>query len=254
MAKTLLQKLPPPPNKYGINSVKSFNKELNITTKFQLEPTTEDIVLKLLKNVDISEAAGIYNLPGRFLKDGAVILAKPVIEICNLSIKSRIFPDPCKLAKLKPIFKKGSRMDPSNDRPISLLPLISKIFEKSVHDQMIDYLAQYKILYKYESSFRTKHLADLCLSYLNDKILKGFDIGLCTGKILIDLQKAFDTIDHNILLERLKAIGFCDDTATWFHSYLTDQAFLVSIENKYTSISKILCGVPQRSILGPLFF
>ena len=98
-------------------------------------------------------------------------------------------------------------MDPSNYRPILLLRLISKIFEKAVHDQMIDYLAQYNILYKYQSGFRTKHSTDLCLSYLNDKILKGFDNGLFTGMILIDLQKAFDTIDHNILLEKLKATG-----------------------------------------------
>ena len=122
MAKTLLQKLPPSPSKYGIDSVKKFYKNLNITTKFQLKPTTEDIVLKLLKNIDISKAAGVDNLPGRFLKDGAVILAKPVTEICNLSIKLKIFPDLYKLAKLKPIFKKGSRMDPSNYRPILLLP------------------------------------------------------------------------------------------------------------------------------------
>ena len=189
-----------------------------------MKPITENIVSKLLKNIDISKAVGIDNLPGRFLKDGAVILAKPVTEICNLSIKSIIFPDPCKLAKLKSIFKKGSRMDPSNYRPISLLPLISKIFEKIVHDQMIDYLAQYNILYKYKSGFRTKHSTDLRLSYLNDKILKGFGNGLFTGMILIDLQKAFDTIDHNILLEKLKAIGFCDDNLNWFHSYLTDRA------------------------------
>ena len=145
-------------------------------------------------------------------------------------------------------------MDSSNCRPVSLLPLISQIFEKIVHDQMIDYLAQYNILYKYQSGFRTKHSTDLCLSYLNDKILKGFDNGLFTGMILIDLQKAFDTIDHNILLEKLKAVGFCDDTVNWLHSYLTDRTFLVSIENKYSSISKISCGVPQGSILGPLLF
>ena len=178
MEKTLLQKLPPPQNKYGIDSVKTFYKNLNITTKFQLKPTTEDIVLKLLKDIDISKAAGVGNLPGRFLKDGAVILAKPVNEICNLSIKSKIFPDPCKLGKLKPILKKGSRMDPSNYRPIPLLPLISKIFGKIGHDQMIDYLAQNNILYKYQSSLRTKHATDFCLSYLNDKILKGFDNGI----------------------------------------------------------------------------
>ena len=94
----------------------------------------------------------------------------------------------------------------------------------------------------------------MCLSYLNDKLLKGFDNSPLTGVILINLEKAFDTIDHNILLEKLKAIGFCEDTVNWLHSYLPDRVFLVSIENKYSSISKILCGVPQVSILGHLFF
>ena len=92
MAKKLLQKLPPPPNKYDIDSVKIFYKGLNITAKFQLKPTTKDNVLKLLKNIYISKAGGIDDLPERFLKDGAVILAKPVTEICNLSIESSIFP------------------------------------------------------------------------------------------------------------------------------------------------------------------
>ena len=94
-------------------------------------------------------------------------------EIYNLSIKSRIFPDPRKIAKIKPMFRKPSRMDPTNYRPISLLPFISKIFEKIVHDQINDYLAKYNILYKYQSGFRTKHSTDLSLFYLNDKILKG---------------------------------------------------------------------------------
>ena len=89
-------------------------------------------------------------------------------------------------------------MDPSNYRPIWLLPLTSQIFEKIVHDQMIDYLAQYSILYKYQSGFKTIYSTDLCLSYLNDKILKGFDNGLFTGMVLIDLQKAFDTMDQKI--------------------------------------------------------
>ena len=79
----------------------------------------------------------------------------------------------------------------------------------------------------------------MCLSYLNGKILKGFDKGLFTGMILIDLQKAFDAIDQNILIEKLRAIDFCNGTVNWFHSYLNDRAFLVSIENKYSNISKI---------------
>ena len=97
--------------------------------------------------------------------------------------------------------------------------------------------------------FELVHSTDLCLSYLN-KILKSFDNGLLTGMILIDLQKTFNTIDHNILLEKLKAIGFSEGTVNWFHSYFTDRAFIASIENKYSSITKISCGVPQRSILG----
>ena len=128
-----------------------------------MKPTTEDIVLKLLKNISTSKEARTDNLLGRFLKDGKVILAKPVTKIYNLSIKSGIFPDLYKLAKSKPIFKKGSRMEPFNYRPISLLCLISKIFEKIVHEQMIDYLAQYNILYKYQSGFTIKHSTDLCL-------------------------------------------------------------------------------------------
>ena len=112
--------LPPPSNKYVIDSVQKFYKDLNISIKFQLKPTAEDIALKLLKNIDISKTAGVDNLPGRYLKDGAVILTKPETKICNLYIKWGIFPDPCKLAKLK----QDSRMDPSNYRPISLLPLI----------------------------------------------------------------------------------------------------------------------------------
>ena len=104
-------------------------------------------------------------------------------------------------------------MDPFNYRPILLLPLISKILEKIVYDQMIDYLAQHNILYKYQTGFRTKHSTDLCLSYLNNKILKNLYNGLFTGMILIDLRKAFDKIDLNILLEKLNAISFCDDTA-----------------------------------------
>ena len=118
---------------------------------------------ELLKNIDISKEVGTDNLPGRFLKDGTVILAKSVTEIWNLSIKSGIFPDPCKRAKLKQIFNKGSRMNPSSYRPFLLLPLISKIFEKILHGQMIDYLAQYNFLYKYQFGFKTKHSTDSCL-------------------------------------------------------------------------------------------
>ena len=113
-----------------------YNKTLklpNTRSKFTFVP--EDSVLKILKNMDENKAAGLDNLSGKFFKDGATILAKPLPQICNLSIKYSIFPNDCKTAKLKPLFKRGSKTDPKNYHPMSLLPLISKIIEKIIHDQ-----------------------------------------------------------------------------------------------------------------------
>ena len=92
------------------------------------------------------------------------------------------------------------------------------------------------------------------MSFLTENILKGFDEGLSTGMILIDLRKAFDTIDHEILLEILKAIKFSESTIKWFKSYLSEMIFLVNIENKLSDFGEISCGIPQGSILGSLLF
>ena len=138
------------------------------------------------------------------------------------------FPDACKIAKVKPLLKKGSKTDPSNYRPISLLSLLSKVFERVLLDQTKEFLSLSKILYDCQSGFRKNHLTDTCLSFLNDKILKGFDNGLVTGMILIDLQKAFDAINHDILLKKL--------------------------QNSFSEVSSMSCGVPQGSFLGPLLF
>jgi len=145
-------------------------------------------------------------------------------------------------------------MEPKNYRPISLLPIVSKIFEKIVHCQTLDYLDKHKILYTYQSGFRSKHSTDSCLTFLNDKILNGIDKGLVTGMILIDLQKAFDTIDHKIFLMKLDCIGFNTSTISWYQSYLENRKFKVNIENEYSNPGKLKCGVPQGSILGPLIF
>ena len=191
---------------------------------------------------------------GRFLKDGANILAKPIAKICNISILSGLFPSDCKIAKLKPLYKKGLKTNPENFRPISLLPLISKVIERIVYDQVDNFLLQNNILYNYLSGFKKNHSTDLYLSFLNDKILKGFDKGLFTGMILIDLQKAFDTINYEILLGKLHPIGFSQKTVAWFKSYLSDRAFKVNISHHFSDLSKVNCGISQGSILGPLLF
>ena len=207
-----------------------------------------------MTNIESSKAAGVDKLSGKFLKDSANILAKPISAIYNLSISQGVFPNACKIAKLKPIFKKEKKTDPSNYRSISLLPSVSKIIERVIHDQTNAFLSNEDILYNYQSGFRGNHSINLCLSFLTDKILKEFDEGLLTGMILIDLQKAFNTIDHEILLQKLKAIKFSENTIKWFKSYLSGRIFLVNIGNKLSDFGEISCEVPQGSILGPLLF
>ena len=124
-----------------------------------------------MKNVKVNKAAGIENISGRFLKDGVDILTTPVTQIRNLSIKLSHSPHDCKLANLKPLFKKGSKTDFNNYQPISLFPIVSKIIEKIIHDQTMEYLTDNKILYRYQSGFRKNHSTDTCLSYLTDKIV-----------------------------------------------------------------------------------
>ena len=211
--------------------------------------TTEIDIEKTLRSTNIRKAASIDDLSGRFLKDGSRVLSKPISELCNLSIKLGSFPDSCKIAKLKPLFKRGSKTNPSNYRPISFLPLISRIIEKLIHEQTSSFLSNNEILYNYQSGFRKNHSTDSCLTFLHNKILKGFDKGLMTGMILIDLQKAFDTIDHDILLKKLIAIGFSNHTIGWFKSYLSNRLFRVNLGNCYSNPSNFTCGVPQGFIL-----
>ena len=125
--------------------------------------TTEDYLFKLLKNFEVTKAAGINQISGKFLKGGAWLLAKPISELCNPSITVGGFPDACKIEKEKPLFKKGWELDPSNYRQISPLPSLSKVFERVVFDQTKDTLSLNKILYDYQSGFRKNHSTDTCL-------------------------------------------------------------------------------------------
>ena len=134
---------------------------------------------------------------------------------------------------------------------MSLLPLIFKVIEKVIHDQISNFLNLKNLLYTYQSGIRKKHSTDFCLSHLNDKILKDFDKGMMTGMILIDLQKAFGTIDRDMLLQKLYAIGFSKHTFNWFKSYFSKRSFLVNSENNFSQLASASCRVPQGCILEP---
>ena len=122
---------------------------------------------------------------------------------------------------LKPLYKKGSTTLPRNYCPILLLPLISKIIEKVIHDQTRAFLDENNIFYRFQSRFRKHFTTELCFSYLNNKIATGFESSLHTGVIIIDLQKAFDTINHEILINKMKFLRFFKNVILWFKLYLS---------------------------------
>ena len=140
-----------------MDSVRAYYSDLNLhNQEFRLQPTNHETILKLIEEINPAKSAGIDKIGGRFLKDGAQVFAKPITELCNLSIKLSKFPDKCKIALLKPLFKKGSKLEAKNYRPISLLPLVSKIFEKVIHTQTQTYLDKNDILYKFQSGLPSR--------------------------------------------------------------------------------------------------
>ena len=141
LASDLLKKLPSSPNKFGQETVKKYYKNINSDGKsFSFRPTTPASVLKLLQEINPAKSAGIDNMAGKFLKEGASALASPITDLCNLSILLSSFPDDCKIAKLKPLYKKEAKTKPKNHKPISLLPLISKVIEKVILNQTQNFL------------------------------------------------------------------------------------------------------------------
>ena len=140
MAVNIVKLLPKPPNKYSINTVVKYYEHMIQVDHFNLASVSESSILTILKATKVSKAASLDNLSARFLKDGAKFLSNPIKDLCSLSIASEKFPDSCKVAKLRPLYKKGSLTLSCNYKPKSLLPLISKVTEKVIHEQVSTFL------------------------------------------------------------------------------------------------------------------
>ena len=174
----------------------------------------------------------------------------PLTHIINLSITKEEF----KLAKVLPIFKSGDDQNIQNYRPISILSFFSKIFEKIIASHIMDFLDTNNILYDKQFEFRKSHSTSHAIITLVDKVSCALDTGKFIVGVFLDLKKAFDTVDHTILLKKLHAYAIRDNHLDWFKSYLTNRTQYVTYNNARSDIKTITHGVPQGSILGPLLF
>ena len=167
-----------------------------------------------------------------------------------------IFPDAFKLSKVIPLFKKGDSSLLVNYRPISLLPTISKIFEKVIHDQLYEYFDTflYNLLAEQQYGFRKQHSTEYAAVKLVHRVSKEMEIGKTPTNVYIDLSKAFDTLTFDILLFKLKYYGVTDTALDLMRSYLTNRKQYVVFNSCQSDYSEIYTGVPQGSILGSLFF
>ena len=175
-------------------------------------------------------------------------------HLVNTSIIKGIFPDELKIAKVIPIFKSGNKDLIENYRPISILSVFTKVFEKVMYKHLINFVDKNDILYNYQFGFRKQHSTNHAVITLVEKITTALDKDKIVVGCFLDLKKAFDTVNHRILISKLRKYGIRGHILQWFESYLKNRKQFVWIKNFKSQIKSITCGVPQGSMLGPLLF
>ena len=182
------------------------------------------------------------------------LIVFPLCKIINLSFEKGIFPEAIKLARVIAIFKKGSTQDINNYRPISLLSIFDKIIEKLMYSRLYKFLDEHKILYDLQFGFRKNKSTIHSLIQITEQIKCSIEKGMYGCGVFIDLKKAFDTVNHSILLSKLEHYGIRENALHWFTSYLSNRKQYVYNNGYSSEVKTIKCGVPQGSVLGPLLF
>ena len=211
-------------------------------------------MVDIVNSLKIPKSPGYDDIGNLLLKNIITEITTPLTHIMNLSLVQGIVPEKMKTAKVIPIYKKGDAQELGNYRPISLLTAFSKILEKIVYSRLSKFLHDCNILRDTQYGFRQKHSTIHAILTLVHKIAKAIDDHSHTIGIFLDFSKAFDTINHNILLYKLSHYGIRGKPLCWFTSYLSGRKQFVNINNTDSTPMMVTCGVPQGSLLGPLLF
>ena len=257
-------------NSFFINKVKNLRENLPTNVKdplllpkklmksrncnFILKSVHPDDIKKMIANLKNSKSCGSDNIDTYVLKLAQDELTPVITHIVNLSIEQKVFPSQWKTAKVIPLHKKEEKIYPKNFRPVSLLCIFSKILERAVFAQVVDYLESNNLLHPSHHGFRSKHNTTTALAQMFEVWLEAFDDNEISAVILLDMSAAFDVVDHNILLKKLAIYGFDTNLVDWMTSYLSNRKQSVYIDGAFSDFLAIEAGVPQGSILGPLLY
>ena len=210
-------------------------------------------IVKLIS--DLNKKKGNFDqISNKVIKSSCSVIAPFLVNLFNLCLKTGIFPECFKTAKVKPLFKGGDRQDPISYRPISLLPSLGKILEKVISIRLLHYFNDFDLFSQYQFGFREGFTTEFAILDIYEKILNNLDNGQTTCSIFLDLAKAFDSVSHEILLRKLEKYGIQGKVLELFTSYLAERKQFVEIDNVQSLIKIIEFGVPQGSILGPILF
>ena len=242
-------------NKIQCNNLnyEKYLKDPNLNSFF-INPVNEEELYKIINRLKLNKSTSHIDIPVKIFKSCFNQIKNPLLHIINQSFTQGIFPDALKIAKVIPIYKKEDQQLANNYRPISILSYHSKIIERLMQNRLINFLNRFKLLYELQFGFRQGYSTNLALVDIIESINISLDKGEYVWGIYLDLSKAFDTVDHNILLNKLEFYGIRGTANSWFKSYLQNRKQFVYINDKKSELCDINMGVPQGSVLGPLLF
>ena len=249
--KQLLSRLPTPTTDPLENLSSSMESR---TCIFSLESVHPEEVLKIVTSLKNSKSTGLDSIDTSTLKLIIGDILPAVTHIINLSIANLEFPSTWKVAKIIPLLKKGDPMNPSNYRPVALLPILSKVLERVVFKQVVKYVETNGLLHPSHHGSRAKHSTSTAIIEMYDTWIEGIERGEMTGVMMLDLSAAFDLVDHKLLLKKLELLGFDQQVVVWFWTYLTGRSQCVYVDGKFSDHELVPVGVPQGSVLGALLY
>jgi len=229
-------------------------KHVDQLNSFFFAPVTETEIETEITILPDNKAYGLYSCPVIFLKASRHILSEHLAKLMNLSVKTGRYPTKLKISKIIPVYKADDDSEPSNYRPISLLSVFNRIFEKTMYNRLMLFIENHRLLSSIQYGFRKKHSTHHAIHDIINNIQTNLDNKTFTCAIFIDLAKAFDTVDHRILLKKLYIYGIRGCAHDWFRSYLSGRTQTISIGDNISEKKEITYGVPQGSVLGPLLF
>ena len=234
------------------NMLKYLKKRVQSCMKFRT--LTEDDIIKIVCKMEAGKSPGHDGISAIILKWCLPYILSPLVSIFNAFMNQGSYPKVFKLAKVTALFKGGIDSEADYYRPISVLPVLNKVFEKLIHTQLVEFFDLHNVLSKQQFGFRKKHSTSHAISCLNEKLIDNFEKGDMSAVLFIDLKSAFDTIDFDILLRKMEHYGIRNNLLHLLKSYLTDRKQYVNCGDLKSEILSVICGVPQGSVLGPLLF